>query len=123
VLVSDRPAICFEPTTNYLWCVSLTRGAIAFDITTGEARHKLSLGRVDLSGVAIDPTGRWVATIVDDRTVRVWDFLEKQPISTAITTKSRIVKAALSPQALWIALASENGDIEVFPVFHLNEQE
>lgn len=119
----DTVAICFEPTTNYLWCVSLTRGAIAFDITTGDARHKLSLGRVDLSNVAIDPTGRWVATIVDDRTVRVWDLLEKQPISTAITTKSKIVNAALSPQALWIALAMESGDIEVFPVFHLNEKE
>ena len=120
--LEDTVAISFESTTNYLWCVSLTKGAIGIDIKTGDAKQKLSLGREDLTSAVFDTSGRYLATIVDDRTVRVWDVIEKKLISTPITTNNPIARAALSPQGLWIALASENGDIEVFPVFHLSDE-
>ena len=109
-------ALRFTPAGDRLLCVSLRKGGTWFDPATGDAVARLSLGRQTLTDAALDPTGQWLAAVVDERTVRVWNLVAGEPVGPPITSEQPIQSLAIHPEGTWLALGEAAGDIVVVPV-------
>ncbi len=109
-------ALGFNSAGDRLLCVSLRKGGTWFDPATGDAVARLSLGRQALTDAALDPTGQWLAAVVDDRTVRVWNLVAGEPVGPPITSEQPIQSLAIHPEGTWLALGEAGGDIVVVPV-------
>ncbi len=69
-----------------------------------------------MTDAALDPTGQWLAAVVDDRTVRVWNLVAGEPVGPPITSEQPIQSLAVHPEGAWLALGEAGGDIVVVPI-------
>ena len=65
--------------------------------------------------VAFSPDGRLLASVADDRTLRLWDVATGQPHGPSLTGhRDEIRTVAFSPDGRWVATGSRDGLVRLW---------
>jgi WD40 repeat protein len=77
-------------------------------LRTGSPRH--------LTGLAFHPTGRYLATASNDRTVRLWEVGSWRQVTAYTWAAGRMRSVAFAPDGLTAAAGGEAGQFVLFDV-------
>ncbi|MCL4266734.1 MAG: hypothetical protein KJ069_26380 [Anaerolineae bacterium] len=69
-----------------------------------------------VNDTAVSPDGRWVATVSDDTTVKIWNALTGQEVHTLSGHQSPITSLAFSPNSAHLATGGAGGQVIVWDV-------
>lgn len=73
-------------------------------------------------GVAVDPSGHWIATVSADETLRIWEVATGRPVRS-FKFKSVVTAVAWNPKSLLLAVAAEEAVLFLDPKLeHLAEE-
>ena len=94
---------------------SYSRTVKAFDPATGRAVGELVHPRRSyVTGLAVHPGGKAIATCRNDGTVWLWEPATLQPIRTFDWKLGKLVSVAFSPDGLLAAAGTEDGQVVVW---------
>jgi WD40 repeat protein len=88
---------------------------------TGKLLHTLAGHDSEVTGVACDPRGQYVATVSRDKTVKVWNagtgvLLWTSPVSSVAGHGDSTFGVAFSPKGTFLASASDDRSVKVWDV-------
>ncbi|GIK58753.1 MAG: hypothetical protein HND44_13435 [Chloroflexi bacterium] len=69
-----------------------------------------------VNDTAVSPDGRWVATVSDDTTVKIWNAITGQEVQTLTGHQSPITSLAFSANGAHLATGSQGGQVIVWDV-------
>ena len=84
-----------------------------FDTESLKIRWQLP-GEASIFPASWSADGKWLAVICDDKTVQIWDMVQKSKVAVVEGHNSEIVGAALSPDGKKLATSCNDGVIRIW---------
>lgn len=94
-------------------------------VTDPHARQEIAhlRGHTDaISDIAIDRTGRLLASVGSDRTIRLWDTEHGEPLAILETGAMYMTRLALSPGGRWLAAGNSEGQVLLWDLAEVRQQ-
>lgn len=86
-----------------------------WDASTGESlATSTEAHEILVTGIAVSPDGKQIATVGRDKTIRIWDASSAQQLSKIEGHEHAIHAVAFSPNGKWIATGDTAGSLKVW---------
>jgi WD40 repeat protein len=123
-------ALAFSRDGHWLAAENSSDTVMLWNATTGREIHTLPSNKpLDIAGsnwiprsarffrrysITFSPDGRWLASGVDDKTIRLWDVATGRMIRDLTGLRRSVMYAAFSPDGRWLASGDDDKNIRIW---------
>lgn len=110
-LAAPPSALALAPDGQSLACGTQAGDLLVLDTATGEQRYTANVHAGRIQHVRYSPGGTMIATLGDDRSIKLWRATRGNLIQTHDALDAEIVSAAFTPDGAYLTCGTADGSI------------